>query len=135
MEFEANVFKRGVILVAEDDAFVRQMMTMALRLHGYRVLTAIDGEDALKLLRRHKRQIDLALIDILMPKVSGEKVISEINSSYPWVPIIAMSGSKPTESMQTFELTANRAFVNKPYPLEIILRLVRSMLKADPMAH
>src|SRR5213078_1310671 len=57
------------ILVAEDDESIRQLVAGFLRSHGYHVLTATDGHDALALLHEHGSRVDLLLSDVVMPKM------------------------------------------------------------------
>jgi two-component system, cell cycle sensor histidine kinase and response regulator CckA len=80
------------ILVAEDDAEVRELLRQALTEAGYAVLEACDGESAVELYQEHRDAIDLLILDVVMPKKNGKETLEEISAISPDVPIIFMSG-------------------------------------------
>jgi CheY-like chemotaxis protein len=78
------------ILVIDDDILVRQTVRLLLEDHGFRVITALDGEDGLQKFREIAP--DVVLTDIIMPKKHGIALIFELRRERPEVKIIAMSG-------------------------------------------
>ncbi len=84
--------KPATILVAEDDALVRQVAVRLLTLAGYRVLPAADGLEARELYAAHAADISLLLLDACMPKLSGHQLRREIHARDPHVPILMCSG-------------------------------------------
>jgi hypothetical protein len=78
------VAQRGTetILVAEDNADLRRLVTKVLTRHGYRAIEAVDGEDAINKHRKHKG-IDLVIVDSVMPKKNGREVYEEIRKADP----------------------------------------------------
>jgi CheY-like chemotaxis protein len=79
-----------LILVVEDDLLIRDLICKTLSKQGYQVVKASDGGQALKLLCAHR--FDLVITDLLMPKITGPKLVEELHSLYPRIPIILMTG-------------------------------------------
>jgi signal transduction histidine kinase len=80
------------VLLVEDETDVRSVLATYLRKRGYDVLEATDGVDALETFRRHGDQIGVVITDILMPRLDGWGLVSELRSSGENVPVIVMSG-------------------------------------------
>jgi len=80
----------SLILLVEDDHFVRDMLTQVLTRAGYEVVCAVDGAEATELLMTIHP--DLMLTDLIMPKKSGITLISEVKNKHPDMEIIAISG-------------------------------------------
>ena len=82
------------IVVADDTAFFRMMLSDLLTEAGYEVITAVDGEDALIKIKHELPDLDLVLLDMLMPKMDGFKVIEELNKGVMGrnLPVLALSG-------------------------------------------
>jgi len=80
------------ILLAEDDHVVRKMAVIVLRDFGYRVIEAVDGEDALEKFAQHEQEIDLLILDVMMPKKNGAEVYIAAKSVRPDVDILFISG-------------------------------------------
>jgi CheY-like chemotaxis protein len=83
--------ERARILLAEDDRFLRKAAEARLRQHGYTVVTAVDGEEALRLARAESP--DLVLLDLIMPKMQGFEVLRELKRDPATVaiPVIVLS--------------------------------------------
>jgi CheY-like chemotaxis protein len=81
------------ILLVEDDPFLRRACEVGLRKRGFQVTTAVDGEEALRMIR--SQAPDLILLDLLMPKKSGMEVLEEIkeDESTRSIPVIILSNS------------------------------------------
>jgi two-component system, cell cycle sensor histidine kinase and response regulator CckA len=80
------------ILLAEDDAGVRALVTSVLSTHGYRVIEACDGEDALDKFTPNRESIDLLILDVIMPKKNGMETLLAISALQPDVRAIFISG-------------------------------------------
>ncbi len=80
------------ILVAEDEEKVRKLSELILSKAGYRILTASDGEAAMEIIQESGDEIDLVLVDVIMPKAGGHLVHAKIESLYPDMPVIFMTG-------------------------------------------
>ncbi|MEM9456936.1 MAG: PAS domain S-box protein [Myxococcota bacterium] len=114
------------VLVAEDEELVRRVVVHVLKRAGYRVLSADSGTRALELFREN-RDIDLVLLDVVMPDISGPETYERIAKECPALPVIFSSGySDP--SRFTHAIPEGRPLVEKPYKPETILAEVRRVL-------
>jgi PAS domain S-box-containing protein len=80
------------ILVVEDDTDVRRMLVAVLTGQDYTILEAVDGDDAINVFNAHKEEIDLIILDVIMPGMNGKEVLDEIRRTSPAVKAIFMSG-------------------------------------------
>ncbi len=123
----AHVEMRGseTILIAEDHESIREMARQILVNLGYRVLSACDGEEALKLCE--KESPALAILDVVMPKLSGAAVASKLTASFAGLPILFTSGySQDSENIAP--ATTNTRYLQKPYSPITLGRVVREIL-------
>jgi PAS domain S-box-containing protein len=87
------VRREGVtILLAEDDAIMRKLTRKLLEEHGYKVLEAIDGEAALKVISQNSTRIDLILTDVVMKGMSGPELVLRLMDLHPEMKVVYMSG-------------------------------------------
>jgi two-component system cell cycle sensor histidine kinase/response regulator CckA len=112
------------ILLAEDHESVREMARQTLVSLGYRVLSAADGEEALRL-SEHQRPA-LAILDVIMPKMGGSAAAAKLAQRYPEVRVVFTSGYS-SESELVPEGTTGR-YLQKPYSPTTLARLVREIL-------
>ncbi|MBF0469596.1 MAG: response regulator, partial [Desulfamplus sp.] len=83
---------KETILVAEDEEYVRRMIVNILEHANYKVLYARDGYEAIELFTKHAQNLDLALLDVVMPKLGGDRVMKHIKEVRPDLPIIFLTG-------------------------------------------
>jgi two-component system, cell cycle sensor histidine kinase and response regulator CckA len=122
-----------LILLAEDETAVRQLGAHVLRKAGYRVLTAHDGAEALRLFEAHAHEIALAVLDAVMPRVSGQDVARSIAERHPLLPVLLCSGYPG--SAPEVHLPEGAAFLQKPWRAAQLLGHVRSMLDRTAGSH
>jgi PAS domain S-box-containing protein len=116
------------ILVAEDDGEVRKLIRLVLAGNGYRVIEAVDGQDALAILSGNEAAVDLLLLDVIMPKKNGKEVYDTVRMTDPDVKAIFMSGYTADIIDKKGILDENLNFLAKPIePLEL-LGLIRTVL-------
>jgi len=123
----ALVEMRGseTILMAEDHESIREMARQALMNLGYRVLSACDGEEALRLCAKERPA--LAILDLIMPKLGGPAVASRLTTLFPGVSILFTSGySQDSESV--LPVAADTHYLQKPYSPTTLGRVVREIL-------
>jgi len=128
---EEQVTQQGgheTILMAEDDAPLRFLTEEILKMAGYRVLTAIDGEDALGLYRDHAEEIDLLLLDVIMPRKGGRAVYDEIHTINPDIRCLFMSGYSEDALHTNFILDHGLKMIQKPFNSLDLLRMLRKEL-------
>jgi len=121
-------FGTETILLVDDEAFVRDLGQRILSKAGYTVLTAANGIEALDLFTRKEKQIDLVILDLIMPEMGGEASLKELLKIDPGVKVLVASGYSADASMRgPLELGA-KGFVGKPFRLKELLGQVRKVL-------
>ena len=119
------------IVVVDDQPVPLEFCSSALRVAGYHVLTALSGKKALDYFQPNRPAIDLALIDIVMPEMSGIELIKAASRLNPPKRILLMSGYAPDEVKRLVgPEAANYRCIWKPFEAETLLRLVRNVLDA-----
>jgi PAS domain S-box-containing protein len=120
---------KETVLLAEDETSVRRMIARALSMQGYRVIEAINGEEALASVQSFGiENIHLLLTDVVMPLMGGEELAARIRELRPDIKIIFMSGYT-TDSLFPFPLDeVHTQFIQKPIMPEELLVKIRHML-------
>lgn len=118
------------ILVVEDEEQVRVIARNILERAGYTVLEAVDGEEAMKVYFRHEPEIDMLLLDVIMPKMGGKEVKNRIRLVNKKIPILFSSGYSGGEIHDDFVLEEGPDFLPKPYSYRELQQKVRSVLDA-----
>lgn len=116
------------VLVAEDDVVVRRLMREMLTLHGYTVIEAADGEEAIAKFKEHQGRIQLLLLDVLMPGMSGKEVYDEIRNDGCDVKALFTSGYTADIIHKKGILDAGLNFISKPVSPAELLKKVRETL-------
>lgn len=116
------------ILMAEDDAVVRELSKTVLTEFGYQVIEAVNGEDALQKFLEHRDRIQLLLLDIVMPKKNGKELYDDIKKTGSDVKVIFLSGY-PAEVISNTGLMENGTnLIMKPVHPQDLLRRIREEL-------
>jgi len=114
------------IVVADDDPNIRELVCLFLKREGYQVLEAIDGVDALDKLEAVRP--DLAIIDVMMPRMDGWALCSAMRASYD-IPLLMLTAKGETsQKVKGFELGADDYMVKPFDPPELVAR-VKALLK------
>jgi len=119
------------ILLAEDDRFLRKAAEATLRQRGFTVVTAVDGEEALRLAR--KDVPDLILLDLIMPKLQGFEVLRALKQdpATAHIPVIVLSNlGQARDVQQTMEGGAVAYFVKANLSLQTLANRVEEVLAA-----
>jgi len=122
------------IAVVEDDADIRRLIELRLRMEGFTVLTAGDGETGLKLIRAEKPRV--VILDSMMPRMTGSEVCLAIRTDpeLRGTFVIVASGSHdPEEDEKAKELRAD-LYVTKPYPMDKLVEKIRAALPSTRAA-
>jgi CheY-like chemotaxis protein len=115
------------VLLVEDEALLRRLVRAVLEEHGYDVIEAASGEEALELSRRYPGRIDLVLSDVLMPRMHGTELVPRLLARRPGMRVLFMSASLGDVSSRPEPLLV------KPFTLDALERAVREAL-APPQA-
>ncbi len=118
----------GTILVADDEEIVRTVAKMTLERYGLNVLTAEDGEETLAVFRDHAAEIRAVILDMTMPKLSGEEVFREIRRIRPDVCVIVSSGYNEQDVVDSFRDDKPMGFIQKPYRAQDLVDRIREVL-------
>lgn len=123
---ENELWGEGTILLVEDEPMVRTVAERALSRHGYTVLTAANGEDALERLAAAE-SVDLLISDVVMPVMDGPSMVREARKTHPDVPILFMSGYAEEQLRKSIDLE-KVAFLPKPFSMQELAEAVRTVL-------
>ena len=117
----------GTILLVEDEAVVRAVAERALARHGYTVLVAESGEEALEILGREE-QVDLMISDVVMPTMDGPTTVRAARETRPDLPILFISGYAEEQLRKSIDIP-NVAFLPKPFSVQQLAETVRDTLR------
>jgi PAS domain S-box-containing protein len=116
------------VLVAEDEDGVRRIAERILTSAGYRVLTAADGSEALRLAEASAEPIHLLLSDVVMPSVSGAALAERVAARHPGLKVLYMSGYTDDVIVHHGILDADTHFIGKPFNSASLRKKVREVL-------
>ncbi len=119
---------QGTILVADDEPFVRRIATEMLEMCGYHVITANDGEEAVKLYKDNMNKVDMVLLDMIMPKKSGKEAYLEMKTLNENVKVLLSSGFKQDERVKSILKSGIQSFIQKPYTIEKLSKAVYEIM-------
>jgi len=118
------------VLLAEDDQSVRSLVRNVLATQGYRVIEAGNGEEALELFRVHREEVDLLLLDVVMPKKNGKETFLEIAALRPGIKAVFISGYTADIIDKNGLADHGLHLVNKPLLPSQLLGKIREVLEA-----
>jgi two-component system, cell cycle sensor histidine kinase and response regulator CckA len=116
------------ILLVEDDGHVRTPLRLYLENYGYRVIEAVDGEDGISKFLANEDQIDLALIDVIMPRLNGRELYRRIRERKPEIRVVFMSGYTADILLQEELLDEGLNVLMKPAVNRELLKTMRTLL-------
>lgn len=119
------------ILLAEDNEDVRVLSKHVLEEHGYRVIAAVDGEDAIDKFKDNKDRIEFIIIDVIMPKKSGKEAIDEIKKINPHIKVLFTSGYTSEIISRKGVLEEGINFMSKPATPHNMLAKIREILDKE----
>jgi DNA-binding response OmpR family regulator len=116
------------VLLAEDDEDARATMSEMMRMIGYTVLEASDGEEAVRMFMENKDRIQLVFLDVRMPRKNGRVVYEEITTLHPQTKFLFISGYT-ADIMDSFGVSEGEInFISKTASPDEILRRIREVL-------
>ena len=118
----------GTVLVADDEETVRGVTKRILTRRGLDVLLAADGKEAVEMYREHMHRIDLVLLDMTMPRLSGSQVFTELRRMVPDARVILISGYNEQDAISRFAGKGLAGFVQKPFDVATLVAAIRREL-------
>ncbi|MFN3639148.1 MAG: PAS domain S-box protein [Chloroherpetonaceae bacterium] len=123
----SEVSGEETLLIVEDEPFMRTLLAKMLRTKGYSVLEAADGEEALTLFEKQKKQIDLVLTDMGMPNIDGYELLKKLRCMKENIKIVVMTGY--IDSEQTEKLAQEKVdIISKPFDMAEMSAVIRNVL-------
>ncbi len=119
------------ILIIEDDPLIRELAQELLTGIGYRVCLADDGEAGMRALQERAQEVDLIVLDLIMPKAGGEDVFPILRRIAPQVPILIASGYGEQEAVQNLIGLGAAGFLRKPYTIAELSQAIADILRKE----
>lgn len=125
---------QGTILVAEDEERVLEFVCSTLRDHGYQVVEARNGADALAVMKRQGTAVRLLLTDLVMPYMGGRELGERLAESVPDIKVVYMSGYAENEISRNGDVPEDVVLLEKPFSGDHLLDVVESVLSGSRTA-
>lgn len=119
---------KGLVLIIDDEHVVRHTAQIALQRLGYQVLVAENGRKGIDLFREHASEIQLVMLDMTMPEISGEQAFRELRRLQPQVRVLLSSGYDEIEATQRIKGEGLSGFIQKPYTIATLAQKVKEIL-------
>jgi two-component system cell cycle sensor histidine kinase/response regulator CckA len=129
-ERETLEYGMGTVLLVEDDPMVRQMMQVILSHGGYRVIEAANGSEAIRMLRDCRDQVNIVVMDIMMPGKNGLETLTELQQINEDIPCIFVSGYSTTALSERGIDSCDITLLDKPVSPQKLLMEVKSKIAA-----
>ena len=121
------------ILVVEDDQHTRTLISAVLKKEGFTPFLAVDGEDALQIM--DKQQIDLIILDIMMPKMDGYTLTKHLRSCNQKLPILMVSAKQLPEDKHRGFLAGTDDYMTKPLDIKEMIWRIKALLRRARIAN
>ena len=124
------IMKKGseTILAVDDENKIIRLISESMGALGYNIISASDGQEAVKLFAQNKSDIDLVILDLMMPSMNGYEAFKEIKAIDPATKIILCTGYVADENVQEMLNNGVKGLLKKPYRIEDLSRAVRLVL-------
>jgi len=120
--------EQATILVIEDESAALSVLTKVLSSRGFKILTASDGESAVEIFSQYTEVIDIVLLDMGLPKMSGKDVLIRIKAIKPSVKIVIASGYFESDLQVDIAQDNIAAYIQKPYMLDNVIKVLRRVI-------
>ena len=120
----------GRVLIIDDEPMILNIASEILEHAGFSVITAADGEEGLAKFREHP-DTNLVLLDLTMPRMSGDDVFRELRKLKPTVRVLLSSGYNEQDTTSRFAGKGLAGFIQKPYGAEQLVEAVRTVLRSS----
>ncbi len=120
----------STILFVDDEEYVREFFEMQLQELGYKVILASDGIEAIKKYKKHKQEIDLVIMDMIMPNMAGPESIKELKKINPDVKVLVMSGFSPDGKTREVLKNGASGFLQKPFNMTEVSNVINNIVNS-----
>ena len=117
-------------LIVDDEDALRDIIVEVLSMQDIESIQAANGMDAIKLAKEHKDEIDLLILDMFMPVMSGEETYKNISEFMPECNVIFMSGYNSDQSFSETEFNNKQRFLKKPFTISGLRTLISEIAEA-----
>jgi len=124
----ARTRRDALVLVVEDDAAVRRVLVRMIEAQGHRTLEAGDGARALELFQLRRQEIDVVLLDVIMPTLDGVETFAELRRIDPDIHVVLASGRCPQDQLDALYNDGLAGFLQKPFEPAALERVLSSAL-------
>ena len=121
----------GTILLVDDDEVLIELNREILETAGYRVLAACSGREALEMYRTWEGDIDLVMLDMIMPGMGGAETFRELQKIDPDVSVIIISGYSLPDEVRKLLDQGCKGFLQKPFPIPELFKTIRQVIRRD----
>jgi len=118
----------ATLLLVDDNAPLRELLEEALQRYGFDVISAHGPVEAIDAARRHNGEIDLAVVDVILPQMRCCDCVSELRMARPGLKLLYMSGFPPDVARARGGITDEGAFIMKPFTPAALLKAVTQAL-------
>ena len=129
---EQSAVDTGTVLVAEDHEGIRELVYEILSPLGYRVILANNGQEALHFFSINQEDIQLVILDVMMPRLGGVEAYSQIHQMKPDMPVVFTTGHTEESAALGVAVQQGAVVLQKPYMPDALIRTVRSALRKQP---
>ena len=125
-----NAILISMVLVAEDEAFLREFYQdyFSKYFPATKIILAVDGEEALSLFQQHREELDLLLLDVVMPKMGGIEAYEEMKKIKPDIKTIFISGYSESNAILNLRKNGDVGFIQKPLESEKFIAAIENMI-------
>ena len=120
-----------LIFVVDDEEDIRSFISEVLKSHGYRVLLAANGHQAIEMFKKKNRDIDLVILDMVMPGMGGEEAFLKMKAINPRIRALLSTGYSQDRRVSDILSKGVSGFIQKPYDFNKLLAKIRQIL--DPV--
>jgi CheY-like chemotaxis protein len=119
--------RQPLVLIVDDEAQVRVLLGLVLKKRGFKVLEAVDGENALEIVQGCGGAIDAVVSDFDMPKMDGKRLIRHLKSEFPSIPVLLLSSQVDMDDLPLCD-----AVMTKPFVASELAATVRRLIEEQP---
>lgn len=121
----------GLVLVIDDEAVVREVVSRMVESFGYRVVVATNGREGVRVFRENQDEIAAVLLDLTMPEMDGKEAFAEIRKLCRTTKVMLMSGFNEKEACDHFDGQGLAGFLQKPFELEVLKKKLEQVLEMN----